>query len=121
MFLFFNTIFLIKSKGITVNAKNNIISNSYIVKPVVLKISPPKYISIIWTIAMNNIINMNTLFFNKLANVLILYVLALTALKIAKNINNPKNAVIKYLSLGSYLYIDLIILDFKKNIEIAQE
>lgn len=86
-----------KSIGIIENAKISIISNSYIERPVVLKSVPPKYIRIICTIAIKRTIAINTLFFSKLENVFILYVLALNALNIVMKINSPKKAVIIYL------------------------
>ena len=89
--------FLIIPSGITKNAKNIIISNSYMVNPVVLNSSPPKYINIIWTIEIIIKIRRNILFFNKLENIFILWVLELNARNISKNINSPKNAVSKYL------------------------
>ena len=50
---------------------------------------------------MDIIINItkNTLFFFKLDNIFNLCVLELNAMNISRNINNPKNAVNKYLSV----------------------
>ena len=111
---FLSIIFLIMSTGIIVKANNNIISNSNKVSPVVLNILPPKYISIICTIEIKDITIINPLFFIKFENKFILVVLALKALNIAKKINNPKNAVIKYLLLQSTLNNSFIKLLFKK-------
>ena len=66
-------------------------------------------------------INKNTLLFVNFDIKFILLVLEIKARNIFKNINNPKNAVNKYLSVKSYEYICFIRDDFRKNIHINVE
>ena len=66
-------------------------------------------------------INKNILLFASFDIKFILLVLEINARNIFKNINKPKNAVNKYLSVKLYEYICFIRDDFKKNIHINVE